>query len=394
MSREPSSRQVILDGRVLVTVLGDDDGEAPAAPVDGELVISRFAWIRNDGGQLVVETSLGPRAAVLEDPRALALLFAFTTPHTLDAALAAKAELPLEVATEIAHVLRDAALLVNADQAGAEGGEPLAVWEFHDLLFHARSRPGRSRLRHGGTYRFLDRTAPMAALPPERWPGGVALERPDFEELERDDPPLSSVQERRRSIRRYGEQPIRAGQLSEFLYRVGRVDDYWEIPVPGPGSGTSSFVSKPYPSGGAAYELELYAAVQECDGIDPGLYHYVASDHRLARASGPGDELDQIFVNAAGALGTAANSLQVLIVITARFDRVAWKYESIAYELVLKHVGVVMAMMYLSATAMDLAPCAIGTGNSDLFARVSGVDYYEEPAVGEFALGSRRPGSA
>ena len=46
--------------------------------------------------------------------------------------------------------------------------------------------------------------------------------------------------------------------------------------------------------------------------------------------------------------------------------------------------------MYLTATAMELAPCAIGTGDSDLFARASGLDYYEETSVGEFALGSRR----
>jgi SagB-type dehydrogenase family enzyme len=72
---------------------------------------------------------------------------------------------------------------------------------------------------------------------------------------------------------------------------------------------------------------------------------------------------------------------------------VAWKYESIAYELVLKDVGVALQTMYLAATAMGLAPCAIGTGDSDLFAQASGIDFYEESTVGEFALGSRSSAS-
>ncbi len=42
--------------------------------------------------------------------------------------------------------------------------------------------------------------------------------------------------------------------------------------------------------------------------------------------------------------------------------------------------------MYLVATAMGLSPCAIGTGDSDLFAEATGLRYEEEGTVGEFAL--------
>ena len=42
------------------------------------------------------------------------------------------------------------------------------------------------------------------------------------------------------------------------------------------------------------------------------------------------------------------------------------------------------------ATAMDLAPCALGGGDSDLFTRAAGLDYYTETSVGEFLLGSKR----
>jgi len=61
-----------------------------------------------------------------------------------------------------------------------------------------------------------------------------------------------------------------------------------------------------------------------------------------------------------------------------------------AYALVLKDVGVLLQTFYLVATAMGLAPCALGGGDSDLFARASGLDWLVEGAVGEFVLGSRR----
>jgi oxazoline/thiazoline dehydrogenase len=79
---------------------------------------------------------------------------------------------------------------------------------------------------------------------------------------------------------------------------------------------------------------------------------------------------------------------QVLIIMAARFQRVAWKYETLAYAMILKNVGVLQQTMNLVATAMGLAACALGNGDSDLFTRTAGVDYYTETSVGEFALGS------
>ncbi len=59
------------------------------------------------------------------------------------------------------------------------------------------------------------------------------------------------------------------------------------------------------------------------------------------------------------------------------------------YALILKDLGAMYATMYLVATAMGLAPCALGGGDSELFSRITGLDPYEEPAIGEFLLGSR-----
>src|SRR5262249_31448453 len=96
--------------------------------------------------------------------------------------------------------------------------------------------------------------------------------------------------------------------------------------------------------------------------------------------------------DAAESTAIPEDSLQVLLILAARYPRLAWKYESLAYALTLKHVGVVFQTMYLVATAMGLAPSAVGGGDADLFARAAGTDYGAGTSVGEFLLGSRRPG--
>jgi SagB-type dehydrogenase family enzyme len=99
-------------------------------------------------------------------------------------------------------------------------------------------------------------------------------------------------------------------------------------------------------------------------------------------------EVEQLLADAAASADIPAERVQVVLLLSARFPRLAWKYSSIAYALILKHVGVVYQTMYLTATAMGLAPCALGDGDADLFARAAGTDYYAETSVGEFLLGT------
>ena len=105
-------------------------------------------------------------------------------------------------------------------------------------------------------------------------------------------------------------------------------------------------------------------------------------------APGGPPQVERLLQEAARPWGSQATEPQVLLVLAARLPRVAWKYTGLAYALVLKHVGVVFQTMYLAATAMGLAPCAVGLGDSDLFAQAADADYYAETSVGEFLLGS------
>src|SRR5262249_10102106 len=118
------------------------------------------------------------------------------------------------------------ALLLRAEmlgEAAKDDAPALETWEFHDMLFHARSRRGRFDAPYGGTYGLADRLVPPPALKPAVTGEAYELYRPDLDRLEQDDPPLALVQARRRSIRDFDtSRPITGRQLGEFLFRVAR----------------------------------------------------------------------------------------------------------------------------------------------------------------------------
>jgi SagB-type dehydrogenase family enzyme len=148
--------------------------------------------------------------------------------------------------------------------------------------------------------------------------------------------------------------------------------------------------NRPYPGGGADYELEIYPTIQRVPGIDRGLWYYHPLEHALYLVA-PWDPRVERLVRETASKAPPGDMPDVLFQITARFQRLTYKYQSIPYAVALKDLGVLYQTFYLVATAMGLAPCAVGGGDSDLFAGVSGVPYFVEPQIGEFLLSSRNP---
>jgi SagB-type dehydrogenase family enzyme len=358
--------------------------------------LSRFAFVRTADRQLHLECPLSHGRILLHDHRAAALIQPLA--EGVSARQAAKRiGVCSDVAAGVMTLLLHADMLTETDASGKslEDDDPaLRLWEFHDLLFHSRSRIGRHDQEVGATYRFAGALDPPPALRPACRREAVPLERPDLDRCIRADPPLGVVQETRRSIREYDTQPIKVSQLGEFLYRVGRVKHRYEAEVETPFQPVRmDFALRPYPAGGALYELELFVVVNSCEGLPAGLYAYVPEEHCLDVVSDRSAAVDGLLLGASRAAGIRPETVQVLVLVAARFQRIAWKYASMAYAATLKHVGVLLQTMYLVATAMELAPCAIGCGDSDLFARAAATNYYAEGSVGEFLLGSTRSGA-
>jgi SagB-type dehydrogenase family enzyme len=182
--------------------------------------------------------------------------------------------------------------------------------------------------------------------------------------------------------------PITLAELAQFLACCARVLSRWEAPLDPESRGgpVVDYTSRPYPSAGSAYPLELYLAVAHCADLPHGFYHYDASSHALSELDVAAAQLESMLGAAQFAMD-AATLPQVLITITARFGRLSWKYAAIAYSLILKDVGALLQTFYLTASDMKLGGCAVGTSNIELFAKMTGIPLHVESPVGLFALG-------
>ncbi len=378
---------VLAEGKAIaiaVPITSDYQFPYKEVAVESKYILSRFAYYHQVEEQLVLESPLSQAQVLLLNWQVAALAMQLARPHNCSEMVTGVPGISLETVKQFVSLLLSSQMLSEAREDGTiaeQANTTLAQWEFHDLLFHTRSRQGRHANLCGGTYRFLGKIEPPPALKPRMSEEALELYKPDLEAIETTEASFTQILEARKSIREYGEAPIAAQQLGEFLYRCARVKQLIQTEQ-------TEIARRPYPSGGALYELELYPVVNSCEGIPSGLYHYDPLSHQLCRISDRTETVEALLTDARQSMGQQGMP-QVLIVIAARFQRLAWKYESMAYALLLKHVGALYQTMYLVATAMSLAPCGIGGGNSDLFTKAAGCDYYAETSVGEFALGSQ-----
>jgi SagB-type dehydrogenase family enzyme len=371
------------------------------------LVLSRFAYLRRRGDAIVLES---PRAGALFkicDPALASAIAMLSTPQQIRR-LSRQKNFP---GRELLALLLDCRILFKVDAGDSglrptEGDHDLVLWDFHDLLFHARSTQGRHANPLGAAFPYAGVIPSPPAVRP-RWPG-KRIDLRKFSAAHSQSPVpnpspnaaegwLAKLLRERHSTRNFDDQrPITLAELSLFLDGTARVLATSKSEVgPGDGGPSVEYTVRPYPSAGASNELELYLAVERCEGLARGFYHYDAGGHALVPIGAPARELDALLQQAAFAMDAAAVP-QILITIAARFGRISWKYSSIAYALILKDVGVLTQTLYLMATEMGLGGCAIGVSNIDLFAKLTGIDLHVEGPVGQFALGrgSAVPGVA
>jgi oxazoline/thiazoline dehydrogenase len=354
--------ETVVTFRSLTSGFGLAEGDPPARA----MTLSRFAYARRDGADLVLESPETQCRAILGAP-GMELLR-----HVAEK----RSETPS--ADSLLALFWRAGFLEPSD---APESNERATWEFHDRLFHVASREGRDAIPLGGTYRFTDRFPAPPAIKPPMSAESITLPRPDLASITARSDRLAAIMDRRCSGRSYADEPIGLEALSEFLFRVARITQVFS-------GGDQELMSRPFPSGGSIHEIEFYLAVGACRGLDPGLYGYRGLEHALERLPNTADGARRLLAGSQKAMGSDGPP-QVLVVLACRLPRFAWKYQSMAYRVILMNAGVVIQTMYLVATDMGLVGCANGSGDSRLFAEITGLDPLNETSIGEFALGSR-----
>jgi SagB-type dehydrogenase family enzyme len=232
-------------------------------------------------------------------------------------------------------------------------------------IYHEWSKPGL--LSFLGTVTSWGR---QPALYKEySWAEQTPLPPPgDFRGLHTED----AIQ-RRRSTRNYSGQPMTLEELSRLLYYTGGVNaERWGHKL------------RSAPSAGALYPIEIYPLVHRVEGLEPGLYHYAVQNHALELLRA-GDLRGEVASH--GLMQEFLGQANVVLVFTAIFQRLRWKYQERTYRYALLEAGHLGQNVYLAATSMGMGACAVGAFLDDDLNAMLEVDGQQEAAIYMLAVG-------
>lgn len=278
----------------------------------------------------------------------------------------------IAVSAEEISTLADMGVIEAEPPPGHQPDEP-SYWSVFDLAVH--------RLSNVGGYRESQVRARGTAPPPtfKPCPPGAAVALPPPRDLEG---AICDVLERRSSVRTYGEGPLRLVDVSALFHHSAQVRGV----VRDARMGELAF--HPYAAGGARGELELYVVANYVEDLQPGGYYYDARRHQLVLIAPCDDYQERLNLRIHDATaGMLSRDPPAVVVITAVFARMMWKYEGIALATIYKNAGCLIQTLYLVSTALGLAPCGVGGGEEAATARWLGLDPFVESQVGCFLVG-------
>jgi len=177
-------------------------------------------------------------------------------------------------------------------------------------------------------------------------------------------PPIDLRQaiERRRSVRRYSEEPLSLAVLSSLLWLTQGVKEI---------TGRRSTL-RTVPSAGARHAFESFLLVNRVTGVEAGLYRFAASQHSLVRLPAPVNICERIThacYDQSQVLHSAVTFLWVAVV-----ERMTWRYAERGYRYLLLDAGHVCQNLYLAAEALGCGVCAIAAYDDALLNAELGLD--------------------
>ncbi len=137
------------------------------------------------------------------------------------------------------------------------------------------------------------------------------------------------------------------------------------------------------PSAGGLYPAELYVIVRNHAGLPPGLYNYQVKTHSLCRFWS-----DQVWsgVEAACLWHPALRAVNLALVVTAVFERSAWRYEDRAYRRICLDSGHLLGNIELAASLNDYRTHLIGGFVDETLNQILYLDSDQEGAIAAIAL--------
>ncbi len=213
----------------------------------------------------------------------------------------------------------------------------------------ARVYHEHSKLVRGSSGRRHDDPDLADAPPPFRiHPGDerYALPGRDFEL----DASLGQLLRDRKSTRLFEPTAIESQVAGRLLHASFGVRAYHE-------TGGEAVAERPFPSAGGQYPLEVYVATRSVTDIPDGLYHYSVREHELVALH---RDLTHSQLADVAIHRETVEAANIVVIITAVFDRTMWRYEQRGYRHILLEAGHLGQNFCLCAAALGLGVVPIG----------------------------------
>jgi SagB-type dehydrogenase family enzyme len=226
---------------------------------------------------------------------------------------------------------------------------------------------------------------PPLELPPTA--GKNILDLPNPNVVETDQIEVREAINRRVSVRSYSGKPLTLAELSYLLWCTQGVKE--SPPKPDIINPVNfRYNLRNVPSAGARHCLETYVLANRVEGLEQGLYRFLAMQHKLQEVElGPSVPekitkacLDQRFI-----LSSAAT-----FIWTAVAYRMVWRYGERGYRYMHLDAGHVCQNLYLSAETIGCGVCAIAAFDDDALNKALDLDGVDQFAIYVGVVGKKR----
>ena len=183
--------------------------------------------------------------------------------------------------------------------------------------------------------------------------------------------PLIDAINNRRSRRKFTNESLSLEELSFLLWSTQGVQKLVR---------NGLITLRTVPSGGGMHPFETYLLVNRVDDVIPGIYRYLALEHKLYQVSSSSTGLTNK-INAAGNDQTFIGQGAVVFVWSVRPYRTEWRYGEDSLKDILISVGHICQNLYLACESIGAGTCAIVAYQQKLLDGFIGVDGDDEIAL-------------
>jgi len=167
----------------------------------------------------------------------------------------------------------------------------------------------------------------------------------------------------RKSVRKYHNTPLSLKELSILLWNTQGIKGT---------SSTRSVTKRTVPSAGARHAFETYLLVNRVSDLNPGLYKYVAKEHKLVNWTKNRIRSTDLTKACLGQDFTDKSALT--FIWTAVANRMIWRYGERGYRYLFLDAGHVCQNLYITAESLGCGVCAVGAFNDDEINDILAVD--------------------